>query len=152
MRSLLAPLVTGLLLSLAVVFLAQWSVIRVAVDAVMKDYVAGELAHDADELFSALSIIQGGEASLALGHFDPPFLRPHSGHYYQILVGRTTALRSPSLVDDRNHETLDRGGAVSITFPAGPGVAVDATGYSFRSPHHDRRCVRLEAIMRSSSD
>ena len=135
MRSLLAPLVTGLVLSLAVVFLVQWSVIRVAVDAVMKDYVAGELAHDADELFSALSIIRGGEASLALGHFDPPFLRPHSGHYYQILIDRTTALRSPSLVDGfLAMKPVDRGQR-RVDYVAGPkdqALLLCATGYELQ--------------------
>ena len=110
MRSLLAPLVIGLVLSLAVVFGVQWSAVRVAIDAMMQDYIAGELAQDADELFSALAVVPGGEATLALAHFDPAFLSPSSGRYYQILVDRAIALRSPSLVDQSLAVTaLDRG-------------------------------------------
>ena len=99
MRSLLAPLVIGLVLSLAAVFGVQWQAVRVAIDDTMRSYIAGELAHDADELFSGLAVMPDGQSSLALTHFDPPFLTPSSGHYYQILVEREVALRSPSLVE-----------------------------------------------------
>ena len=47
MRSLLAPLVIGLVLSLAAIFGVQWKVVRVAIDEVMEDYVADELVQDA---------------------------------------------------------------------------------------------------------
>ena len=95
-RSLLAPLVIGLVLSLAVVFGVQWSAVHLAIDAMMKDYIAGELAQDADELYSALSVQPGGEARLALAHFDPAFLSPSSGRYYQIMMDARPALRSAS--------------------------------------------------------
>jgi signal transduction histidine kinase len=97
MRSLLAPLVVGLVLSLAAVLGVQWSAVRIAIDGVMRDYIAGELAQDADELFSALVVPADGAASLALAHFDPAFLSPSSGRYYAITVDRAPALRSPSL-------------------------------------------------------
>ena len=97
MRSLLAPLVIGLLLSLAAVFGVQWSAVRFSIDAVMKDYIAKELAQESDELFGALSLRPDGEMMLALEHFDPSFLEPSSGRYYQIQLERAITLRSPSL-------------------------------------------------------
>lgn len=99
MRSLLAALVVGLVLSLLLVFGVQWSVVRLTFDAVIMDYIARELGTDADELFGALNIGSGKETVLALAHFDPPFLSPYSGRYYQILVDGAIVLRSPSLVD-----------------------------------------------------
>ena len=135
MRSLLAPLVIGLVLSLAAVFSVQWSVVLVAVDAVMKDYVARELADDADELFSALSIVPGGDAALALGYFDPPFLTPYSGRYYQILVDRATVLRSPSLVGESLAVTPVARGQRHVVHIAGPkeqALLLSATGYEIQ--------------------
>ena len=110
MRSLLAPLVIGLVLSLAAIFGVQWTVVRVAIDEVMEDYVADELVQDAEELFSSLTTLPEGGAVLGLQHFDPVFLSPASGRYYQILVGGRVALRSASLGD------------LSLTFePVAPG-------------------------------
>ena len=100
MRSLLVPLVIGLLLSLTAVFGVQWSAVRFSIDAVMKDYIARELAQESDELFGALSLRPDGEVKLALEHFDPSFLEPSSGRYYQIQLERAVTLRSPSLASD----------------------------------------------------
>jgi len=135
MRSLLAPLVIGLVLSLAAVFGVQWSVVRVAVETVMKDYIAGELANDADELFSGLAIRPGGETALMLTHFDPPFLTPHSGRYYQVLVDRAIALRSPSLVDaSLAMMPVDRGKrrVGHVAGPDGQALLLSASGYEFQ--------------------
>jgi signal transduction histidine kinase len=135
MRSLLALLITGLVLSLAVVFGVQWSVVRVTVNAMVKDYIADELAHDADELFSALSLVPGGEAKLELTHFDPPFLTPYSGHYYLILVGRTPALRSPSLADESLTVSPVARGQRQVSHLAGPqgqALLVNASGYALQ--------------------
>jgi len=134
MRSLLAPLVIGLVLSLAAVFGVQWSAVRYAIDAMLKDYIASELAQDADELFSALAVLPSGDATLALAHFDPSFLTPSSGRYYQIMVDRGIALRSPSLV----YQTLpmkpaDRGRRVvdEVAGPDQQALLLSATGYEF---------------------
>ena len=98
MRSLLAPLVFGLVLSLAAVYGVQWSIVRAAIESVMNEYIAAELSQEADELFSALNVLPNGELTLALAHFDPVFLTPYSGRYYQILLDGRVVLRSPSLV------------------------------------------------------
>jgi len=100
MRSLLVPLVLALVLSLAVVSGVQWSMVARSVDGMIVEYIAHELAQDAEELFGSLALQPGVDPSLALTHFDPPFLHEHSGRYYQILLDGEPALRSPSLADD----------------------------------------------------
>ena len=97
MRSLLAPLVAGLVLSLAAVFGVQWSMFRAEFDAMIVVYIAHELTQDAEEILGSLTVLPSGEATLALTHFDPPFLRPGSGRYFQILVDDGAVLHSPSL-------------------------------------------------------
>ncbi len=135
MRSLLAPLVTGLLLSLAVVFGVQWSVVQVAIDEVIQEYIAGELAQDADELFSGLSLDPGRDASLALAHFDPHYLAPLSGRYYQIQLDRTTAMRSPSLVREAlavPEVGQGQRNVIQAVGPKGEVLLVSATGYALQ--------------------
>jgi len=135
MRSLLAPLVGGLLLSLAVVFGVQWSIVQVAIDEVIHEYIAGELAQDADELFSGLSLDPARDASLALAHFDPHYLAPLSGRYYQIQLDRTTALRSPSLVRETlAMPTVGQGqrSVTQVVGPKGEALLLSATGYALQ--------------------
>lgn len=97
MRSLLKPLVFGLLLSLALMFAVQWSVVHAALDAVIEDYVGNELVQDADELFGGLALTPDGEVYLAVVHFDPVYLSPSSGRYFQIFSDGASILASPSL-------------------------------------------------------
>jgi signal transduction histidine kinase len=135
MRSLLVPLVVGLLLSLALTFGMQWSMVRIAIDDVIHEYVAGELAQDADELFSGLSALPGGGATLGLLHFDPVFLSPSSGRYYQILVGQAIALRSASLSGERLAIAPVNPGQRKIDHVAGPhgqALLFSSTGYEFQ--------------------
>ena len=133
MRSLLAPLTIGLVLSLVVVFGVQWSMVRVAIDSTMQNYIAAGLAQDADELFSALSIQPGGQASLALSHFDPPFVAPSSGQYYQILLDNEVALRSPSLVYGSlplSPASPGQRRVESVVGPEGQALLLSASGYA----------------------
>lgn len=135
MRSLLAPLVIGLILSLAVMFGVQWSVVDAAVDTLMKDYVASELEQDADEFFSSLIDVPGGEVTLALTHFDPVFLSSSSGRYYQVLTDGAGHLRSPSLGDQLLiSKPLSPGqrSVSSITGPMKQDLLLSATGYAFQ--------------------
>lgn len=137
MRSLLAPLVTGLLLSLAVVFGVQWSIVQVAIDEVIREYIAGELSQDADELFSGLSLDASREAALALtlAHFDPHYVTPQSGRYYEIALDRTMALRSPSLVRESLPMPAVGQGERHVSQIAGPqgeALLLSATGYALQ--------------------
>jgi signal transduction histidine kinase len=132
MRSLLAPLVLGLVLSLIAVFGVQWSAMRAAIDTSVREIIVDELSQDADELFSALVIPPSSEASLALAHFDPAFIAPASGRYYQIVVDRSIALRSPSLVQASLPIVVAAPGQRRITDVAGPDgqrLLLSASGY-----------------------
>lgn len=132
MRSLLASLAIGLVVSLAAVFAVQWSFVRIATAEVVEDFVAGELANDADELFSALVLVPGGDAGLALVHFDPPFLAPGSGRYYQILQEGRPVLRSPSLAGATLPVRAVAAGERHLAHVAGPGeqaLLVSAKGF-----------------------
>ena len=132
MRSLLATLVGGLALSLATVFGVQWSMVKVAIDEVMQDYIAGDLAQDADEIFSGLSMLEGGTPTLALAHFDPHFLAPLSGRYYQIQGGGAAPLRSPSLGEASLVARRAGPGERLLGHAAGPGnqaLLVSTSGY-----------------------
>ena len=135
MRSLLAPLVLGLILSLATVFGVQWTLVRAAVQRVTESYIAEEFNNDADELFGALTVLPDTQTQLALLHFDPPYLRPYSGKYYQIMVADRVALRSPSLRDRVLDTPPIPRGQRRITHVAGPNdqlLLMTAVGYEFR--------------------
>ncbi|HSN21933.1 MAG TPA: sensor histidine kinase [Usitatibacter sp.] len=131
MRSLLAPLVGGLVVSLALVFAVQWSVMQGEVDSVLRDYIAGELAQDADELSGSLVIGKAGEPSISLAHLDPSFLSPASGRYFEVVVGGSM-LRSPSLGDDRLPLARSMPGrrvVAEVAGPRGEALLLSTTGY-----------------------
>jgi signal transduction histidine kinase len=135
MRSLLAPLIIGLALSLAAMIGVQWSVVRIAIDDVMQDYIAGELAQDAEEMLSSLSVLPNGETTLTLGHFDPVYLSPSSGRYFQILVDGAIALRSPSLAGESlAMMPMDRGQrrVSHVAGPKGHALLLGATGHELQ--------------------
>jgi len=134
MRSLLAPLVIGLVLSLAAAFGIQWTMVRAAIDRVLLDYIADELAQDAEELYGSLAELPGGAPGIATTHFDPPFLEPHSGKYYQVLAGGGIAMRSPSLGNDSlAFDALPPGArrVALLSSPRGEELLLSATGHEF---------------------
>jgi signal transduction histidine kinase len=135
MRSLLAPLVIGLVLSLALLFGVQWSIVHAALDAVMQDYMASELVQDADELFSAISVQPGGELALTVAHFDPIYLLPSSGRYFQIQTQEAVFLRSPSLGTRSLNATSLPSGQNYVHPVDGPNqqsLLLSATGYELQ--------------------
>ncbi|HET9653575.1 MAG TPA: sensor histidine kinase [Usitatibacter sp.] len=135
MRSLVAPLALGLLLSLAAVFAVQWSAVHGAIDRGMRDFIAGELQQDADELASGLVRIEGGgPLELAFRHYDPSFLEPSSGRYYLVMVEGATALRSPSLGSRTlavAPVTAGQRATQRIDGANGESLLVSANGYAF---------------------
>lgn len=97
MRSLLASLLAGLILSLVAVYGAQRIVVGGTLESLMEDYIAGELEQDADELYGSLVPMPGAQLQLGITHFDPAFLSTTSGKYYMVDVAGQAPLRSPSL-------------------------------------------------------
>lgn len=101
MRSLLVPLAAALAVSLAAVHGVQWWMVSHSVDDLMVGYIGDWLQDEADELYGSLVLLPGGAASLALAHFDPPFLQERSGRYFQVLLDGEPVVRSLSLAGDR---------------------------------------------------
>ncbi|MGE5094670.1 MAG: ATP-binding protein [Betaproteobacteria bacterium] len=137
MRSLVAPLALGLVLSLAAVFAVQWSAVHAAIDRGMTEFIAGELQQDADELSSGLVRVEsGGPMALAFRHYDPSFLEPRSGRYFQVMAGDAVVLRSPSLADRTLSVTPVAPGARESSRIAGDDgepLLVSANGYAFEA-------------------
>ena len=109
MRSLLSRLNAGLMVSLVVLFAAQWVLVSISIRYLVESYVAGRLGHDTESLLSALTLMPDGKVSLDLNRVNPVFQRPFSGHYYDIRVSsapssapgsQTPSLRSRSLWDE----------------------------------------------------
>ncbi|WP_342119833.1 sensor histidine kinase [Pseudoduganella sp. OTU4001] len=135
MRSLLAALVAGLLLSLAAVFAVQRSLTGAALETVMRDYIAGELAQDADELWGGLTVVPDGGPQLAITHFDPVFLSRSSGRYFQIMVAGKPLLRSPSLGGDTLAVAPLAAGErqlATVPGPQGQALLQSSSGYQFQ--------------------
>jgi signal transduction histidine kinase len=138
MRSLLVPLVAALVLSLGVVYGVQWSMVARSVDAMIVEYIADELASEIEELHGALVLLPGRRLSVALTHFDPPFLREGSGEYFQILLGSEPALRSLSLADARlEMEPVDPGASRTdlVTGPFDEELVLRSIGYVVDGQH-----------------
>jgi signal transduction histidine kinase len=135
MRSLVAPMVAGLVLSLTLMFGVQWSLVQTAIDAVMQDYMAEQLAQDSEELFGGLGLKAGGGLSMTVAHFDPVYLTPSSGRYFQILAGGAVVLSSPSLAAERLSVPLLKRGQRQLIPLAGPmnqALLLSATGYELQ--------------------
>jgi hypothetical protein len=116
-----------------VVFAVQWSAVRAALDAGATLIVVDELEQDAEELFGSLEVMPGGSATLALAHFDPVFLSPRSGRYYQVAVDGSVALRSPSLAGMLPAPTVSAGRrTVPGARPDQEALIAGASGYEFR--------------------
>lgn len=134
MRSLLAALVLGLVLSLAAMYAVQRAVVGATLQTVMTDYIAGELAQDADELRAGLTALPGQPISLAIAHFDPAFLSPASGRYFQIMAGATPLIRSPSLSGLTLAAAPQQPGQRTVAVITGPlqrATLLSASGYAF---------------------
>ncbi len=134
MRSLLAALVLGLVLSLAAMYAVQRAVVGATLQTVMTDYIAGELAQDADELRDGLTALPGQQISLAITHFDPVFLSPASGRYFEIMAGATPLIRSPSLSGQTLAAAPQQPGQRTVAVVTGPlqrPTLLSASGYAF---------------------
>jgi signal transduction histidine kinase len=97
MHSLRTRLTAGLIMSLALVFCAQWLLVEFSVRQLMESFIAEELVEDTEELLAALEFSHDNSIAPVLKQIDPAFLNPRSGHYYQVLLDGTKAFSSPSL-------------------------------------------------------
>src|SRR3569833_3069501 len=119
MRSLQARLGIGMVVSVVVLFAAQWWVVNDALRGLTESYFASRLEHDLEGLLASLTFDAEGHADLSAAHPDPVFHRPFSGHYYQVQA-RDQTIRTRSLWDDtQTVPDVGRGGR-RIVHTVGP--------------------------------
>lgn len=131
MTSILKACTIGLTLSLAVVFAAQWSAGRAAIETMMEDQLAAELRQEAEELSMVLVINNSAESIPSISHFDPVFHQPGSGRYFQISTDDFGPIRSPSLGNFNIEVDRIAPGRTETSRRAGPGrqpLLVSASG------------------------
>jgi signal transduction histidine kinase len=124
MHSLLSRLNAGLVVSLVVLFALQWALVSFSIDYLVGSYVAARLEDDTEGLLSALSVTPQGQGRLDPARINPVFLRPFSGHYYDIAVAGSNqspfSLHSRSLWDEDLPVVRLAGGQTQLSRVAGP--------------------------------
>ena len=119
--SLQKRLSLGLLLSLVVLFTAQWALVSAGLRLLAEGYIGARLAHDNEALLAALTISAEGLPSLDPNRLGPVYHQPFSGHYYRVMVGNST-LHSRSLWDqDLSVPDLSRGETRHVRAPGPQG-------------------------------
>lgn len=93
-------------LGLALLLLAAWLAVGMAVRRVGEEYIAMRLEHDAESLLAATSVEPEPQVNRAF--VGVVYLRPYSGHYYVVEIGEWR-FRSRSLWD------------ADLIFPSGEG-------------------------------
>lgn len=119
MRSLQARLGIGLVVTVLILFAAQWAVVNVSLRTLTEQYFASRLAHEVEALLAGLSFDEAGRPLVADDRVSPIFKRPLSGHYYQILSGPYT-VHSRSLWDHAMKVTPMAAGARVLNTTTGP--------------------------------
>jgi len=123
MYSLQTRLGAGLLLSLVLLFFAQWLVVSLSAHRLTEEYVASSLERGAESLLAALEFGADGQPVLDPAHVGPVYHRPFSGHYYHIAVGGQV-LRSRSLWDIDLNPPIGREGRSHVLGPQGQPLLV----------------------------
>ncbi len=119
MRSLQARLGLAVVVSVVVLFAAQWLVVNQALLKLTEHYFTSRLEHDMENLLAALSFDGEGRPELAEGQTDPIFHRPFSGHYFEIHAAGQV-LRSRSLWTSTLAIAALSAGSEKLTRAVGP--------------------------------
>ncbi len=96
MRSLQARLGVAVVVSVVLLFAAQWLMVNKTLLDLTENYFTSRLEHDMDGLLAALDFDKEGRPFLSKTQPDPIFHNPFSGHYFEILVAGEV-IRSRSL-------------------------------------------------------
>ncbi|TDX99342.1 ATP-binding protein [Thiohalophilus thiocyanatoxydans] len=119
-RSLRANLNLGLLLTVAILAIALWGLIGIAVKEIISDYIETRLEHDAETVLVAAHIDGDGQVSLDQQKIQNIYHRPFSGHYFVIHNGEQT-LASRSLWDETlSVSDTPEAGDVTLSHQPGP--------------------------------
>jgi len=97
-RSLSRHLTISLAVSLVCFFLLQAVLVGMEMRKLAEDSVLSRLEDDMERILAALSVQPGEAAAIDWEHIPAIFIRPFSGHYFQIRQGKQSA-RSRSLWD-----------------------------------------------------
>jgi signal transduction histidine kinase len=98
MRSLQGRLAVGLVVTVLVLFAAQWLVVNVSLRKLTEEYFASRLTHNAEGLLAGIVFDPDQRPVVADDRADPIFKRPFSGHYYEVM-SEGFVVRSRSLLD-----------------------------------------------------
>ena len=98
MRSLQGRLAVGLVVTVLVLFAAQWLVVNVSLRKLTEEYFASRLTHDAEGLLAGIVFDTDQRPVVAVERADPIFKRPFSGHYYEVM-SEGFVVRSRSLLN-----------------------------------------------------
>ncbi len=113
--SLQLQLGLGLLLSLMMVFIVLWFLISHSIRTLTEGYVLSHLQNDVESLLAAVHFDAKNKPLLDVTKLNVVYLRPFSGHYYQINEAGITLLRSRSLWDQNlKFDTPTTGQAINL--------------------------------------
>ena len=98
MRSLQGRLAVGLVVTVLVLFAAQWLVVNKSLRTLTEEYFASRLTHDAESLLAGIVFDSERRPVVAVDRADPIFNRAFSGHYYEV-ISEGFIVRSRSLLD-----------------------------------------------------
>lgn len=98
MKSIQTRLISGLLVSLIVIFSALWFSVSYNIQKLSENYIATRLEHDIETLLTAISFDPQKKLTLNEKYINSIYQRPFSGHYYTI-QHKKSIIRSRSLWD-----------------------------------------------------
>jgi len=120
MKSIQRRLTLWLLATVVVLFGLTWLVIIRFPEDFTVEYIATQLEHDAEALVLGISFDAQGEAVLDPDFVAPVYMRPASGHYFQLQSGEYN-LRSRSLGSDALDIRIEEQPQKTLLRTRGPG-------------------------------
>ena len=119
MRSLQGRLAVGLVVTVLVLFSAQWLVVNVSLRKLTEEYFASRLTHNAEGLLAGIVFDTDQRPVVDVERADPIFKRPFSGHYYEV-ISEGFVVRSRSLLDHLLDVKPVPAGQYTLTRTQGP--------------------------------
>jgi len=119
MRSLQGRLAVGLVVTVLVLFSAQWLVVNVSLRKLTEEYFASRLTHDAESLLAGLIFDNSQRPVVSVDRANPIFNRVFSGHYYEV-ISNGFIVRSRSLLDHSLDVKPVEAGQYTLTRTRGP--------------------------------
>ena len=119
MHSLQARLAVGLVVTVVVLFTAQWLVVNISLRKLTEEYFASRLTHDAEGLLAGIVFDADQHPVVDKDGLDPIYTRAFSGHYYEV-KSEGFVIRSRSLLDHHLDLKPVPAGQYTLTRTKGP--------------------------------